>query len=61
MGFHGQRPTLTYILSGVLAEHRRGGTDHTYNPGDVITEVDHWAENKGGEPAVPISVDLFKE
>ena len=61
---HGQRPALTYILSGVLTEHRKGGTDRTYNPGEVITEsteVDHWAENKAGEPAVLISVDLFKE
>ena len=66
VGFHshGQRPALTYVLSGVLTEHRKGGPDRTYNPGEVITEstdVDHWAENKGGEPVVLISVDLFKE
>ena len=43
---------------------RKDGPDRTYNPGEVITEsteVDHWAENKAGEPAVLISVDLFKE
>ena len=66
VGFHShaQRPALTYVLSGVLTEHRKGGPDRTYNPGEVITEstdVDHWAENKAGEPVVLISVDLFKE
>ena len=66
VGFHshGQRPALTYILSGVLTEHRKGGTDRTYDPGEVITEsteVDHWADNEAAEPAVLISVDLFKE
>jgi quercetin dioxygenase-like cupin family protein len=66
VGFHshGQRPALTYILSGALTEHRKGGSDRTYNPGEVITEstdVDHWAENKTGEPVILISVDLFKE
>jgi quercetin dioxygenase-like cupin family protein len=60
---HGQRPALTYILSGALTEHREGGPERTYNPGEVITEttaVDHWAENRTGEPVVLISVDLFK-
>jgi quercetin dioxygenase-like cupin family protein len=66
VGFHShaQRPALTYVLSGVLTEHRKGSPDRTYNPGEVITEstdVDHWAENKAGEPVVLISVDLFKE
>jgi quercetin dioxygenase-like cupin family protein len=66
VGFHShsQRPALTYVLSGALTEHRKGGPDRTYNPGEVLTEstdVDHWAENKTGEPVVLISVDLFKE
>jgi quercetin dioxygenase-like cupin family protein len=61
---HAQRPALTYVLKGSLLEHRQGAADRTYRPGEVITEstdVDHWAENKGGEPVVLISVDLFKE
>ncbi len=61
---HAQRPALTYILKGTLLEHRKGAPDRTYRPGEVITEstdVDHWAENKGREPVVLISVDLFKE
>ena len=66
VGFHshGQRPALTYVLSGALTEHRKGAPDRTYNPGEVLTEstdVDHWAENKTGEPVVLISVDLFKQ
>jgi quercetin dioxygenase-like cupin family protein len=61
---HAQRPALTYVLSGTFVEHRKGAPDRTYKAGEVITEstdVEHWGENKGGEPAVLISVDLFKE
>ena len=60
---HAKRPALTYILRGTLLEHR-GTQDHLYKPGEVITEstdVAHWAENTGSEPAVLISADLFKE
>jgi quercetin dioxygenase-like cupin family protein len=61
---HGQRPALTYVLSGTFLEHRKGAPDRTYRAGDVITEstnVEHWGENKGSEPVVLISVDLYKE
>ena len=61
---HAQRPALTYVLKGTLLEHRKGSPDRMYRPGEVITEstnVDHWVENKGGEPITLISVDLFKE
>jgi quercetin dioxygenase-like cupin family protein len=61
---HAQRPALSYILSGTLVEHRKEGPDRTYKAGEVITEstdVEHWAENKGTEPVVIVSVDLFKE
>jgi quercetin dioxygenase-like cupin family protein len=61
---HAERPALTYVLKGTLLEHRKGGPDRTYAPGEVITEstdVDHWAENKGSTPVTLISVDLFKE
>ena len=66
VGFHshGQRPALTYILAGMLTEHRKGAADRIYHPGEVITEstdVDHWAENRTGEAVILISVDLFKE
>jgi quercetin dioxygenase-like cupin family protein len=61
---HAQRPALSYILSGTLTEHRKDAPDRTYKAGEVITEstdVEHWAENKGSEPVVLVSVDLFKE
>jgi quercetin dioxygenase-like cupin family protein len=63
MHSHAQRPALTYVLKGTLLEHRDGG-ERQYKPGEVITEptdVNHWAENKGSEPVVLVSVDLFKE
>jgi len=61
---HAQRPALSYIISGTILEHRKGGPDRTYKAGEVITEstdVEHWAENTGSEPVVIVSVDLFKE
>jgi len=61
---HAQRPALSYVLSGTIVEHRKGGPDRTYKAGEVITEstdVEHWAENNGTEPVVIVSVDLFKE
>jgi quercetin dioxygenase-like cupin family protein len=61
---HAQRPAFTYVLSGTLVEHRKGGPDRTYKAGEVLvesTEVEHWAENNGSEPVMLVSVDLFKE
>jgi quercetin dioxygenase-like cupin family protein len=61
---HAQRPALSYVVSGTILEHRKGAPDRTYKAGEVITEstdVEHWAENKGTEPVVIVSVDLFKE
>jgi quercetin dioxygenase-like cupin family protein len=61
---HAQRPAFTYVLSGTLLEHRKGAPDRTYKAGEVLVEssdVEHWAENKGSEPVMLVSVDLFKE
>jgi quercetin dioxygenase-like cupin family protein len=61
---HAQRPALSYVMKGELLEHRQGAPDRVYKAGEVITEttdVNHWAENKGSEPVVIISVDLFKQ
>jgi quercetin dioxygenase-like cupin family protein len=55
---HGQRPALTYMLSGTFVEHRKGAPDRTYRAGEAITEsihVEHWGENKGSEPVVLIT------
>ena len=67
VGFHSHkdRPTLSYIVKGALTEHRKGSPDRTYKAGEAITEgtdVEHWAENaSSSEPAVIVTVDLFKE
>jgi quercetin dioxygenase-like cupin family protein len=62
---HKGRPTLSYIVKGVLTEHRKGSPDRTYKAGEAITEgvdVEHWAENTSAtEPVVIVTVDLFKE
>jgi len=64
-GFHShkERPAFAYILQGRLTELRQGGYEKTLGPGGVITEsrdVDHWAENRGGEKVVLIGVDVVK-
>ncbi|HLJ65238.1 MAG TPA: cupin domain-containing protein, partial [Stellaceae bacterium] len=64
MHSHRERPALSYVLKGQVTEHRVGAPDRVYQPGEVLSEptsVDHWAENKGSDPAVIISVDLVKE
>ena len=61
---HAQRPALSYVMKGEILEHRQGAPDRVYKAGEVIvetTDVKHWAENKGSEPATIISVDLFKQ
>ena len=64
-GFHShkQRPAFAYILQGSLTELRQGGYEKTVGPGGVITEsrdVEHWAENRGGNKVVLIGVDVVK-
>ncbi len=61
---HKDRPSLAYVMTGTLTEHREGAPAREYKSGEVISEptsVTHWAENKTSEPVVLIVVDLFKE
>ena len=60
---HKGRPAVAYVVQGTLTEHREGGGDHDRHQGESWTEgkdVVHWAENKGGEPAIVVAVDVFK-
>ena len=61
---HNGRPSLTYVLSGSIVEHREGASGpHEYKEGEAITEgkdVTHWVENKGTVPARLVAVDVFK-
>ena len=64
-GFHShkQRPAFAYILQGNLTELRQGGYTKTLGPGGIITEsrdVEHWAQNRGGDKVVLIGVDVVK-
>ena len=64
-GFHShkQRPAFAYVMQGNLTELRQGGYEKTVGPGGVITEsrdVEHWAENRGGNKVVLIGVDVVK-
>lgn len=57
---HVGRPGTVYVLEGTITDHRNGvATD--YGPGAGWPEdrhTNHWLENRGGVPAVEISVDI---
>jgi quercetin dioxygenase-like cupin family protein len=59
---HSGRPAVAYMVQGILTEHRNDAV-HTRLPGETWSEgkdVTHWAENKGGETAIVVAVDVFK-
>jgi quercetin dioxygenase-like cupin family protein len=61
---HKDRPTMDYVISGAVIDHRDGVPDRTYKAGDMITEAtdtNHWVENKSDVPAELVTIDLFKE
>ena len=60
---HKGRPGVAYVLKGALVEYVEGKSAVTHRAGDSWTEgkdTNHWAENKGSEPAVVLAVDVFK-
>jgi quercetin dioxygenase-like cupin family protein len=60
---HRGRPGIVYILQGTITDHRDGLATE-YGPGVGWPEdrnTRHWLENKGGETAVEISVDLVTQ
>lgn len=58
---HKDRPSIAYVISGQLTEHRDDGTTRAYGPGESFEEgadLNHWAENAGATETVLIGVDL---
>ncbi len=63
MHSHNGRPAVAYVVQGTLTEHIEGGGMHERSQGESWVEgkaTTHWAENKGGKPAVVVAVDVFK-
>jgi len=59
---HDGRPAVAYMVQGILTEHR-DEVVHNRQPGEMWSEgkgVTHWAENKGGETAIVVAVDVYK-
>lgn len=60
---HDDRPDVSYLAQGTLAEYRAGGfresraSDTLHAAGKGVT---HWVENPGATPAVLIVADIFK-
>jgi quercetin dioxygenase-like cupin family protein len=60
---HDDRPDVSYLVQGTLAERRSGGfsesraSDTLHAAGKGVT---HWVENNGSTPAVLIVADIFK-
>jgi quercetin dioxygenase-like cupin family protein len=60
---HIDRPGVIYILQGTITDHRNGVATE-YGPGVGWPEdknTTHWLENRGTNPAVEISVDIFRQ
>lgn len=60
---HRFRPAMIYVISGAITEHRKDGTAKEAKAGDAIAEtadVNHWVENLSDQPAVILTVDLYK-
>lgn len=59
---HAGRPSITYVISGVAAEHRTGaGEPLTHGPGAATMDrggISHYWENRSGEPLVLLIVGV---
>jgi quercetin dioxygenase-like cupin family protein len=61
---HAEQPEVTYVLSGTLADTRKGAASVQKKAGDGVTngrEVEHMPENKSGKPVVLITVGFIKK
>src|SRR2546421_7984441 len=59
---HGGRPSITYVASGEITDHRDGEAPKRVKAGQSFlepTSLGHWIENAGTEPALLIAVDVF--
>jgi hypothetical protein len=58
------RPVVAYLVSGEYTEHRDGLAEVAHKPGEQWvegTDVVHWSENRGTEPAVLINVEVIRK
>jgi len=58
---HATRPVVAYLVSGDYTEHRDGEGVVAHAPGEQWVEgpeVAHWSENRGGQPAILINVEV---
>ena len=61
---HAKRPVVAYLVSGEYTEHRDGLAEIAHKPGEQWvegTDVAHWSENRGTEPAVLINVEVIRK
>ncbi len=60
---HRDRPGMVYVLRGTITDHRNGVATE-YGPGVGWPEdrnTTHWLENTGTQPAVEVSIDIFRQ
>ncbi len=63
---HATRPANIYVVSGTIEEYRSDcKVPIVHKAGDAVAEfgaeLSHWWQNKGAEPVVLISADLFTD
>jgi quercetin dioxygenase-like cupin family protein len=66
VGLHSHRgdPTIVYMLSGVLTNHRDDGTVEEFHSGQAFAEYgprSHWVENKGRNPVHFIVANVHRQ
>ena len=61
VGYHVDRPAVTYLLEGQMTYYREGQPLLVVNPGEGSASgraTAHWGESTGDVPAVWIAVDI---
>ena len=59
---HNNRPYVMHVLQGTVTIHSEDGSTKEVKAGESSSGgkgITHWAENKGTENAIVISVDIF--
>jgi quercetin dioxygenase-like cupin family protein len=60
---HKDRPSITYVVSGEIIDHREGDAPKKVVAGQSFLEpssLTHWIENRGTEPAMLVAIDIFQ-
>jgi quercetin dioxygenase-like cupin family protein len=61
---HKERPSITYVVSGEIIDHREGEAPKKVLAGQSFLEpgnLTHWIENRSAVPAILVAIDIFRK